>query len=493
MRLFALVLCLAGSLQVHAQAPAQPFNIPARDSNTQLFRGLLHLNEIKPVTKREVQGNGFEYANLIVVCIGDPNSPATTAIVKSTLSRGGAVLFCESSQRNLSGYFPSAADVRVVMNNGFIPKLPVGEHGTVQAIDQNAIDQLAKFPAFDLFKGFDRIESDPISALQIIKRPTELAHNISQYPDTTVSTDFRGQTRLVAQRTMAAAGTGNIKNPYRCLFIADQFLFSNASLYTSGRDANPTDNLKFANRTVQWLQGDEKRTKCLFLEQGVEQLEFDEFEFSSIPLSELPPLPEPPLPEIDPFDPEFQRKIADAGNNFIDEVENKDPLGELMDRNQYARRDVYTFVAVVAAIIGYLLLRVRAVLGNNHKADYRPRPRDPQQLGPEVVPGGLGHRKLELLRSSNYGPMFREFVGRLFQSRGLPSIYVRPTLPKVIYDVRRPQYLKEAMAAVWKSLHSPKPISYSNWKTLEPYLNALDMAATDNRWWFDGWPQETPA
>jgi hypothetical protein len=439
-----------------------------------------------------VQGNGFEYDKLIVVCIGDPTNAAATAIIKSTLSRGGAVLFCESSQKNLSGYFPSAADVRVVMNNGFIPSLPIGEHGTVQAIAANAIDQLAKFPAFDLFKDFDHIESDPISALQIITRPKELARNIAEYPDTTVSSDFRGQTRPVIQRTLAAAGTGDRKNPYRCLFIADQFLFSNYSLYTSGRDANTTDNLKFANRTVQWLQGDEKRTKCLFLENGQEQLKFDEFEFSSIPLSELPPLPDPPLPEIDPFEPEFQRKIAEAGNNFIDEIENKDPMGELMDRSQYARRDVYTAAAVVAAVIGYLLLRRRAVLGNNHKADYRPRPHDPQQLGPKIIPGGLGHRKLELLRSSNYGPMFREYVQRLFVSRGLPAVDASFKLPKVIYDVRRPQYLKEAMAAVWKALQSTKPISYSDWKTLEPYLNALDMAATDNRWWFDGWLQETP-
>lgn len=492
MRLFLLVLCLASTVQ--AQAPAKPINIPPVDGGSQLFRGLLHLNKIEPVSLRDVQRNGFEYDKLIVVCIGDPNSPAATTVIRSTLSRGGAVLFCSQGTNNVSGYFPSAADVRVVSNMAIQPDT---EYCLVQPIAPNAFDQLVMrnglLPAFDLFTGFDKIESAPLSALDIRTRPKELARNIAEYPNSIVIPSPQGRWVAATHRTLAAAGTGDRKNPYRCLLIADQYLFANFSLYTSGRELNPTDNLKFANRTVQWLQGDEKRTKCLFLENGQAQMKFDEFEFSSIPLNDLPPLPDPPLPEIDPFDPEFQRKIADAGNNFLDEIETKDLMGELMDRNPNARRDVYTVVAVVAAIIGYLMLRRRAVLGNNHKADYRPRPRDPQQLGPKVIPGGLGHRKLELLRSSNYGPVFREFTLRLFQSRGLPGLYASTTLPKVIYDVRRPDFLREAMAAVWKSLQSAKPITYSQWKTLEPYLNALDMAATDNRWWFEGWSQENTA
>jgi hypothetical protein len=495
MRALILLCCLSGA--VLAQAPAKPVNIPAPDTGSQLFRGLLNLNKIEPVTLKDVRGNGFDSSNLIVICIGNPISPQITNIIRSTLSRGGAVLYVDAGPNDVSQLFPSAADVKIVQNDAFEPNANTNGECNIVPLEPNAFDQVAQrgglMPLFDIFNGFDKIESNPMSALQITTRPKELARNIAEYPPTIRKVDAQRRQTVVQYRTVAAAGAGDARNPYRCLFIADLYLFSNFSLYTSGRAQNPTDNLKFANRTVQWLQGDVKRTKCLFLENGRENTKFDEFEFSSIPLNDMPPLPDAPLPEINPFDEEFQRKIADSGNEMLDDFQNKDPEGEIMDRNIYARREVYTAFAVVAAIIGYLMLRRRAVLGNNHKADYRPRPRDPQQLGPQVIPGGLGHRKLELLRSSNYGPMFREFTLRLFNGRGLPTSFDKAKLPKVVYDVKRPDYLKEAMAAVWKALNSTKPVSYSDWKVLEPYLNALDMAAADNRWWFDGWQQETPA
>jgi hypothetical protein len=144
---------------------------------------------------------------------------------------------------------------------------------------------------------------------------------------------------------------------------------------------------------------------------------------------------------------------------------------------------IITGIAVVLLVLTYLLFRWKSLVGR-YKRLFRPIPRDPAMLGPDVPVGSLEHRRLELLRSADYGPVIRPVVLRLFQDRGLPVEYTGDKLPPLDIDVRRPQFLREAIHSLWAVVRTTAPIGFGRWKQLEPLLAAARAAADDDRWRF---------
>jgi hypothetical protein len=119
-----------------------------------------------------------------------------------------------------------------------------------------------------------------------------------------------------------------------------------------------------------------------------------------------------------------------------------------------------------------------------YRRTFRPIPRDPAMLGPDVPVGSLGHRRLELLRSADYGPVVRPVVRQLFQDRGMPAEYTGDKLPPLDIDVRHPQFLRDSIRTLWAEARSAAPITFGRWKQLEPLLAAVRAAAEDDRWRF---------
>lgn len=468
-----LALFVAGSLSAQ-----QPVALPPNDEQTQLFRGLFHFHKIEPESLENLD-RGYDYSKLIVVVYGsDPQSRAVTVAARSALANGGAVLVATDSQLQLSAYFPRPADVSVTGKKVL--------HTRPSAADQGLPDRPLASPkatgGANPFAAIGRIATIGPSYLEMGSRPAGLGlEPVLEFAGgATVSSGgrFIKYADLFSLPFGFATTDGSAAS--RCAILADQDVFSNQMIYTSGRERDATDNLKFANNLVQWLKGSD-RTKCLFVENGQVVGRFDEFEYAAIPLG--PNIPPPPVPNIDIFDRELQQKLADAANQGIDSLQKNDVMNRELLYAFNGPGTLYAVLAVILTFVAYAIVRRKAIAARM-RAVFRPIPRDPAMLGPDVPVGSLEHRRLELLRSSDYGPVVRQFVRQLFQERGLPSEYTGHTLPQVEIDVRRPKFLREAIHSLWAVVRTTAPIGYGRWKQLEPLLAAVRAAAADDRWRF---------
>ena len=475
-RIFLTLLLLLQSACAWSSAQQAP---PPNNGQTQLFRGLLHHREFAPETLAATQADNYDFGNLVVIVLGDSGNVEVQKLIRTTLSRGGGVLIAQSTRAEVGGYFPSACVVNLR------PIAPIwndaANSGPLEVVQPTLIERnISPVVEFELFENLLNVETGPGAALELRPMPKELQRVIARYPAENVE-PINGRPQPTKLRTFAVAGHGVGRNPYRCAVMGSEALFDNASLYTASRQQNPTDNFTLADNVVRWLKGPQARTKCVFIERGVVSTKFDEIDFSNIPMDDLPP---PALPEFDPFDRELQQKLSEAGNGLIAEIQAKDFIGQALRNNPDALPRLLLSIAAILAVLAYVVYRARAVLGNNHKPDYRPLPRDPQQLGADVVPGSLAHRRIEILRSSNYAPAVKEYLQRLFEERGLPSSATGAKPPPVVYKLKNSKFLKEAMANAWGVLQSTKPMNYGQWLALEPYLQALQASARDDRWTF---------
>jgi hypothetical protein len=470
-----LTLFLLASPVVAQQPRAQA--LPPNDGSTTLFRGLFHFHKIEPEPVANLYRANYDYANLIVVVYGDPRNIEVDKFCRSTLSRGGAVLIAADTDLSLGSFFPQGADIRI---SGARVQLPEPEN-----VDNGQPTRpiALPLPVNDLnpFSGVQRVATYEPSFLWSTKSPPGVAMKaVAGFPLKVPVMNDAGQR---GQRIPALpfAMTSDDRGTLRCMVLADPDVFSNRMIYTSGRAENATDNLKFANNTVQWLKGT-GRTKCLFVENGAVMPKFDEFQFSSIPVG--PQMPPPPIPNFDITKPEIQKGLADMVNKSVDQAQQNDVMNRGL-LNMFGGRKA-VLLAVLAGLllaVTYLVFRYRTVV-NWYRRTFRPIPRDPAMLGPDVPVGSLEHRRLELLRSADYGPVVRPVVRQLFQDRGLPAEYTGDKLPPVDVDVRRPEFLRDAIRSLWAVLHTTSPVGYGRWKELEPLLAAVRAAADDDRWRF---------
>ena len=477
--LLALLL-LAPALAVAQQPPG----LPPADAGTALFRGLLHFHKIEPVSNPQEIA---DHSKLIVVILGNRFDQDVMNAAHSALSRGGAVLFASDLAYGLDPLLPSGGKAAFV---GYKTQLgpAFSFRGTIVPVQPTGLADLGMGavqggtrPEMTLFAPFSKVEVDGAGYLQFDGRhPPELARTVAVYPPDAWVGTARGLTPATDKYPFAAAGAGPADNPYRCVAVADPDVFSNKLLYASGRLQNPNDNLKFANNLVQWLKGPQGRTHCLFIEHGQVVTKFDEVKFAALT---GPNVPMPPVPTIDPFNAEFQQRVTDFANDGVARVQDDDRLVGPLTNDPQKKAYVYAALAVVVAVIAYLLLRFRSLAGR-FRPLFRPLPKDPHMLGPDAAVGSLEHRRLELLRSGNYAAPVRSYVRQLFEDRGLPPGYDDAKLPPIDFDVRNPDYLRRSVRTLWAEVQSAAPVNYGRWKELEPMLAALRAAADDDRWRF---------
>lgn len=471
-----LALLLASPAFAQEQPPQQ--QLPPNDEKTHLFRGLFHFHKIEPEAIENIR-QGYDYSKLIVVVSGDPKQQAVVNVCRATLANGGAVLIAADTDMKLSAYFPRGGEVSITGHQVI--------HSELGRVDGNNV--VRPYASATLvngtspFAGLQKVATYQPSYVLSPRPPADvpLLPVASFPPGAGVMVGGFNQPALGVLPLPFALATTTDRGP-RCLVVADPDVFSNRMIYTSGREQNPTDNLKLANASVQWLKGS-GRTRCLFVENGEVKSKFDEVQYAAIPTG-MPQPPPPPVPNIDLTDPELQRQLSNFVNEKVDEAQKND----VMNRGLLAAFGghlpwLVTALAVVLLSVAYLLFRWKA-LGDRFKRLFRPIPRDPAMLGPDVPVGSLEHRRLELLRSADYGPVVRPVVLRLFQDRGLPAEYTGDKLPPLDIDVRRPQFLREAIHSLWAVVRTTAPIGFGRWKQLEPLLAAARAAADDDRWRF---------
>jgi hypothetical protein len=381
---------------------------------------------------------------------------------------------------DLSAYFPKPGEVSVTGHTVLHSELGRADANNISRPYASAMPVNGTSP----FTGLQKVATNQPSYVLSLRPPAEvpLLPVASFPPGASVMVNGFNQPALGVLPLPFALATTTDRGP-RCMVVADPDVFSNRMIYTSGREQNPTDNLKLANNTVQWLKGN-GRTRCLFIDwDGKPAERFDEVQYAAIPTG-MPQPPPPPIPNIDLTDPELQRSLGNFVNKTVDEAQKNDVMNRgLLSAFGGRLPLVITAIAVALLFVTYLLFRWKALV-DRYKRLFRPIPRDPAMLGPDVPVGSLEHRRLELLRSADYGPVVRPVVLRLFQDRGLPVEYTGDKLPPLDIDVRRPQFLREAIHSLWAVVRTTAPIGFGRWKQLEPLLAAARAAADDDRWRF---------
>ncbi len=495
-RTFFALLILIGSTAVLC-AQGKPVVLPPNNEESQLFRGLLHFRKIEPESVANIR-RGYDYRNLIVVVVGDPGEGRIAEICRTALGSGGAVLISSKFVTNLSSYYPSPNAISIPGNEvGYRTATPDGgvegfKIDNAFAPEQpNALDRrlmggpLGNLASeMQLTEGIESIRVFDPSYIQSERLPKELKRLLFRHsPESLVNEGARLVKVGVKTRSFAYAGAGESNNPFRTVLLASSNIFTNRMLYTSGHEVNPTDNLKFADRTVQWLQdgAGTPRTKCLFVENGRIIEKFDDFEFSSIPIG--PEIPSPPIPSIDPFDPELQKMLVDKGNSLIDEAQRNNVFNKALTGEPDKKAIVYRLLGVLIGLVLFALLIVKPLFARFGPA-FRPIPKNPNLLGPDVELGSVAHRKMELLKTANYGPVVRGYIRELFAERGLPKDFAGDTLPALEFAVPKPDYLRKALATLWAEQARIKPLSYARWTELEPLLASVRAAANDDAWRF---------
>ncbi len=460
---------------------------PARDGGTQLFRGLLHHFKVEPVGSRGLVPD----KTTLVIVIGDPGwtkRDTVAKIVRDTLSAGGAVLIAADSFLKLTPFFPDGEDLEIV---GDVVTDQTNSYSGVSRfpfVKPYALNPNALKPEEELFAGFDKIATNGPTTLRIAKRPPYLGRTVAVFYKTAEYTGSGRVNPLKLNDSFAAAGIGTRRDTFRCLVMADRDVLTNDMLYSSA-DAEATDNFPFAVKLVPWLRGPEKRTQCLFIEDGTEKTRFDEFDFSQVP-SASPKMPPPPMPKFpDPMDRKVQEGASKLASEVATRLEDNDSFKNGLSRDTRAYVAIVSVIAIIAVLFASVLLRSR-IWGSRQARDFQPIPADPLRLGDDAPLGSFAHRRLELLRGNDFRKPFTEYVLLLFRERGFLGGFADGRRPKIEAAGRNRSYLIDSVRRLWDEVagNAAKPLAYTKWKELEPILAAVRVAADADRWRFAASP-----
>jgi hypothetical protein len=356
-------------------------------------------------------------------------------------------------------------------------------------------DELPDPPAkpgrvWSVFRGLTRLATNQPTYIDGWQGPRgEYQYPLARLPKS--SFDAWGGRRFAAPPLFAVGGDGTPRwagEPgYAFLAVADSSVFINQMVMEP--DA---DNLKFALRTIEYLQGPGKhRKRCVFFENGRVVEKFDGLrEAVAKPRPKIPPGAVPPIgPQIG----RNQDKLVDLVDALADEWQRKDALHRMMVGEPGSERERNRFggwveaVAVVLAIsISFFLLRRswRA----RQPLDVPPPPSTGAGAASTGPPGVFDRRQKELARRNNlYEPVSRA-MRAFFDSVGAPPD-PGPRIPRleISDEVRKPGSLRQAIRDMWRIAYGPPaPITAQRWFELEPYFERLKQAHADGKWRFVG-------
>ena len=492
----ALIALFAAPVVAQPEPGGRPPFIPPKDDRFELFRGLLHFHGVQPVTPQELDDlRDREYSSVIVVVMGGAADRDTRGVEKYTqkaLKHGGAVLIATDQNADLSAYYPDRSDVKVVSDTpppqrasdcyAGQPDLPFAQ----PAPDRGRTPD----PLAALLAGRPRVTMNRPGHFSATAVPNALQYGVARTP-----VDQNDRAYFTAIGNVGARG-----NPFRSLALSDPDILSNQMLYSSGipdRNGFKTDNWTFANTLVSdFLRAPTGRTRCLFVEKGEVVTRFDEVELKSV--QQMPPLPDLPLPN--PLDRRVQAKLAELIDGGVVHLEDRTAVGNLLagPPNDPSARRYQIVTTILAALAGLLLVgfMVRRLFAARHTKKFVPAPTDPLFLGDAVALGSFGQRRAELLRGTDFRAPFAHRVRAVFAARGLPAGYGARRLPPVTYRGRGDrERLGRDIRDLWDAAARDEsvPLSYVEWKDLEPVLADVHAAAAADRWRFAPSSPQGPA
>jgi hypothetical protein len=478
--------------QKQGAAPQKQIEIPA--DGFQLFRGLLDRAGIKPITRQEFDRGWLNrWDDVIVIVVGDPagrmNNVNAISFVHTSVNNGGAGFVAADSyvhlgvtlMQNLGGQDSAkiesgrveCKDPRSVhtvkLDGGGMESMPSCPY--VVPVPLNGASPLSK-----IFAGLNHVATNEPSYLRVSGFSGEFRYALARFPKQSVLIDNQlgnRRVRPLPDDALFAIGgdgpDGNNQSSYRFLAMADHSVFINQMLIEPG-----TDNLELTYRTIEYLQGPNKRRRCLFIENGSVVEKFDE-----LAQAFRQSRPSPPIPNLD----KMQQKLTDFGNELADRLQTNNVPNKMLLAIA-SLPAIMRFFLVVAAIYStwYLMRRLFTV----RKPTDIPQPPSvaAAATGP---PGVFERRQKELIRRDNLYEPIRDLVRDYFATVGIHGTQHGPKVPKLVISdmVRKPESLKLAIKDFWRlAFGPPQEVTVRRWREMEPYFERLQQAHADGKWRF---------
>jgi hypothetical protein len=475
----AVFALLVPPMPVFAQRqPAEPtenkVEIPA--DGTELFRAFLDRQGVKPVTKEDVDRGRVRFTeDLIVIVLGDHSDRRMARdpidIARSAIESGGAALVaadteCSYHFRQVMVSFGRVQSPERTCLHGDIdcpfavPVTDGGRHAEPET------------PVGRVFQKLTRVATNTPSYLQVNRFSGECRFALAKFPNgSTASVPWRVPWDLPNEALFAVGGDGpDLDNdtPYRFLMLADHSVFINEMLIEPG-----TQNLELAYRVIEFLQGPQKRKRCLFIENGRVIEKFD-----GLRQAFAKPKPQMPMPNLW----NSQEKLVDLGNKIVDEAQSRNLPNNML--NKLVRFPSLMRLLVVLATLYGMWFLMRRFFSSRKPTDI---PAAPSVAGVASGPPGVfDRRQKELIRRNNIYEPVRDMVRDYFGSLGIEA-NPGPKMPEVVITraVRKPESLRLALKDFWKLAYGePQEMSVSRWRELEGYFVRLRQAHADGKWYF---------
>jgi hypothetical protein len=488
---------------IHGGQPAGPVLIPG--GGTELFRAFLDREGIEPVRANNA---AWIDQDTIVIVIGStvPVQPQLDplAVARQAIRGNGAALVAtenfaalfESDKQpwrdhaiaQISGSSVIAAEKDCYQPD---PQFPRDDTPFVVPVspDERLRDGQKPGRVWSVFRGLTKLATnDPSFISEIPQYRNEFEHPLARLPRSSRSPGHW----FKVPPLFAVGGDGppmpGWHSGFSFLAVADASVFINQMVMEPG-----TDNLEFALRTIEYLQGPEKtRKRCLFFENGRVVERFDGLRTALA--KPKPKIPPEAVPNLGPIFGRNQEAIIKKLDEQSDRLQTEDflhrsavgPPGSERERNTFGTW--VTGVAILLAIHGTRILLARS-WGARQPLDVPPAPNTGAGAASTGPPGVFERRQRELVRRNNLYEPVRNLVRDFFAASGAPAD-PGPRLPRLEIDrraVRKPDSLRQALRDMWRIAYGPPThISAQRWFELEPYFNRLRRAHADGKWRFAG-------
>ncbi len=467
---------------------------------TELFRALLDKAGIKPVTLQDIRNRPWAEDDLMVIVLGNPQNPLFNAEpliwARIATEAQGAALIASDDRFSVYSAFQQGGFNPITSFTG----IPVRAHRRdcyqgdedcpwVVPISPAELPQPINNPGpvWGLFRGLQKLDTNqPTYLEEPLQYRGEYQYPLARLPRS-ARTDW--QMRLTPPPLFAIGGDGpqqpTGRPGYAFLAVADASIYINQMLME-----RETDNLEFALRTIEYLQGPDKhRKRCLFFENGRVIESFDSLK-QALAQSQKKVPPES-MPDLGTFLNKNQEKLVDLGEQLLDQLESRDALQKLLlgpegsDReSRHFARWLEGLVATAAIMITIFLLS--RTLSSRHPLDTPPAPATGAGEAPTGLPGVFQRRQRELLQANNLYEPVHQLMRDFFLSAGAPTS-AEPLPPPVAISsaIRKPDALRRAIRDMWRiAFGPPVVISPRRWHQIEPYFVRLRQAHADGHWHF---------